>query len=584
MRIIFLFAFMIITVSNSIGQNDTSRAEHWADSVLNSLTPEQRIAQLMVVRLSAYDFKTKMPVYYDSLVAAQVKKYNVGAVCLFQGNPVKLAGILNDLQSKAQTPIMVCIDAEWGLGMRLFDSVQLLPKQMMLGAVQDKSIIYRYGKLVAQQCKRLGIHVNYAPVVDVNNNPNNPVINDRSFGEDKYKVAAYGIEYIRGMQDNGVMACAKHFPGHGDVAVDSHLDLPVINKSIAQLDSLELYPFRAIFKAGVGSVMVAHLYIPSIDSSKNRATSISKKNVTGLMRKELGYDGLTFTDALEMQGVKRYFPDGEASVQSLIAGNDMLCLPGDVEQSIQKIKAAIAAGKLSMDDINYHCKRVLLAKYQYIGEKATPVNQENITVELNQGIAEMKRLVAENALTILNKKDSSCFPLAKPADSSIAFVGIGIAQENDFARRMKADYNATTFYFDYQQSRNGVAALVNLIKTNYKKVIIGVHAYSRTPANNFGISSAAIELVKQLQTQTSSASFVFGNPYAIKNFCTAKNIIACYEDDAVIQQAAADLLQGKLTAKGLLPVTICEQYKYGSGIRTGFFLPGKTIPSMQLTR
>lgn len=584
MRIIFLFAFMIGTVSYSIGQNNISRAEYWADSVLNSLTPEQRIAQLMVVRLSAYDFKTKTPVYYDSLVAAQVKKYNVGAVCLFQGNPVKLAGILNDLQSKAQTPIMVCIDAEWGLGMRLFDSVQLLPKQMMLGAVQDQSIIYNYGKLVAQQCKRLGIHVNYAPVVDVNNNPNNPVINDRSFGEDKYKVAAYGIEYMQGMQDNGVMACAKHFPGHGDVAVDSHLDLPVINKSITQLDSLELYPFRAIFKAGIGSVMVAHLYIPSIDSSKNRATSISKKNVTGLMRTELGYNGLTFTDALEMQGVKKFFPDGEASVQSLIAGNDMLCLPGDVEQSIKKIKAAIAGGKLSEDDINYHCKRVLLAKYQYIGEKATPVNQENITAELNQGIAAMKRLVAENALTILNKKDSSFFPLAKSGDSDIAFVGIGIAQENDFAKRMKADYNATAFYFDYQQSRDGVAALVNRIKTRFKKVIIGVHSYSRTPANNFGISSAAVELVKQLQNQTSSTSFVFGNPYAIKNFCSAKNIIACYEDDAIIQQAAADLLQGKLTAKGLLPVTICEQYKYGSGINTGFFLPGKIIPSTQLTQ
>ena len=584
MRIIFLFAIMIGTVSNSIGQNNISRAEYWADSVLNSLTPEQRIAQLMVVRLSAYDFKTKTPVYYDSLVAAQVKKYNVGAVCLFQGNPVKLAGILNDLQSKAQTPMMVCIDAEWGLGMRLFDSVQLLPKQMMLGAVQDKSIIYKYGKLVAQQCKRLGIHVNYAPVVDVNNNPNNPVINDRSFGEDKYKVAAYGIEYMRGMQDNGVMACAKHFPGHGDVAVDSHLDLPVINKSITQLDSLELYPFRAIFKAGIGSVMVAHLYIPSIDSSKNRATSISKKNVTGLMRTELGYNGLTFTDALEMQGVKKFFPDGEASVQSLIAGNDMLCLPGDVEQSIQRIKAAIAGGNLSEDDINYHCKRVLLAKYQYIGEKATPVKQENITAELNQGIAAMKRLVAENALTILNKKDSSFFPLTNPGDSDIAFVGIGIAQENDFAKRMKADYNATAFYFDYQQSRDGVAALVNRIKTRFKKVIIGVHAYSRTPANNFGISSAAIELVKQLQNQTSSTSLVFGNPYAIKNFCSAKNIIACYEDDAIIQQAAADLLQDKFAAKGLLPVTICEQYKYGSGISTGFFLPGKIIPSMQLTQ
>jgi beta-glucosidase-like glycosyl hydrolase len=583
MRIIFLFALIVCVAQNSNAQNNTSRAEAWADSVLQSLTEEQRIAQLMVVRLSAYDFKTKIPVYYDSLVAEQVKKYNVGGLCLFQGNPVRLAGIINDLQSKAQTPIMVCIDAEWGLGMRLFDSVQLLPKQMMLGAVQDKAIIYQYGKLVAAQCKRLGINVNYAPVVDVNNNPNNPVINDRSFGEDKYKVASYGIEYMKGMQDNGVMACAKHFPGHGDVAVDSHLDLPVINKSMAQLDSLELYPFREIFKAGIASVMVAHLYIPSIDSSQNRATSISKKNVTGLMRTELGYNGLAFTDALEMQGVKKFFPDGEASVQSLIAGNDMLCLPGDVAQSIQKIKAAIADGKLSWDDINYHCKRVLLAKYQYGGEKFSPLSQENITTELNSGIPEMKRLVAENAITVLSKKDDSFFPLVNTGKNDIAFVGIGITAENDFVKRMKADYNATAFYFDYKQKKEDIAALVAQIKSNYKKVIIGLHAYNRAPANNFGISSAAIELARQLQQQTSSISFVFGNPYAIKNFCSAKNIIACYEDEAIIQQAAADLLLGKFSAKGTLPVTVCEQYKFGSGI-TGFFLPQTITPSTQLTR
>ena len=242
--IIFSFAVLNMTAG---AQDQFPKAIAWADSVLKSLTEEQRIAQLMVLRLSSYDFKTKTPIYFDSLVTEKVKKYNIGGICLFQGSPVKLAGIVNNLQSLAKTPLMVCIDGEWGVGMRLFDSVQALPQQMMLGAVQDKNIIYQYGKLVAEQCKRLGITVNYAPVVDVNNNPNNPVINDRSFGEDKYKVAAYGIEYMKGMQDAGVMACAKHFPGHGDVAVDSHLDLPVINKSMEQLDSLELYPFQRNF-------------------------------------------------------------------------------------------------------------------------------------------------------------------------------------------------------------------------------------------------------------------------------------------------------------------------------------------------
>ena len=571
MRYIFLFFLFSINIIGK-AQNYPTKAVTWADSVLNSLNEEQRIAQLMVLRLSSYDFKTKTPIYFDSLVAEKVKQYNIGGICLFQGGPVKLAGIVNNLQGLAKTPVMVCIDAEWGVGMRLFDSVQSLPKQMMLGAVQDKKIIYLYGKLVAEQCKRLGITVNYAPVVDINNNPDNPVINDRSFGEDKYKVAAYGIEYMKGMQDAGIMACAKHFPGHGDVAVDSHLDLPVIKKSLAQLDSLELYPFKEIFKAGVGSVMIAHLYIPSIDSTPNRATSISKKNVTELMRNKLGYQGLTFTDALEMQGVQKFFPGGEASVQSIIAGNDMLCLPVDVEQTIQKIKDAITNKQLSWDDINYHCRKVLLAKYQYGGEKIAAVNTENITTDMNKGIPEMKKLVAENAITLLNRKDSTSFPLMKAESEKIAFVGIGISSENDFTKRLKADYNADVFYFDYKQNSSRIASLVAQLKS-YKKVIIGIHNYNRKPENNFGISAAAIDLAKQLQEQTNSYTFVFGNPYVIKNFCNASNLIACYEDDPIIQNTAADFLQGKFAAKGKLPVTVCEQYKFGSGITTGFFLP-----------
>lgn len=550
-------------------QYNNVKAEAWADSVLQSLTPEQRIAQLMILRLSSYDFKTKTPIYFDSLVTAAVKKYNAGGICLFQGNPVKLASMVNSLQGIAQTPLMVCIDGEWGVGMRLFDSVQSLPRQMMLGAVQDKHIVYQYGKLVAEQCKRLGITVNYAPVVDVNNNPNNPVINDRSFGEDKYKVAAYGIEYMRGMQDAGVMACAKHFPGHGDVAVDSHLDLPVINKSRTQLDSLELYPFRQMFAAGVGSVMVAHLFIPSIDSSANRATSISKKNVTGLLRNEMGYQGLTFTDAIEMQGVQKYFPGGEASVQSIIAGNDMLCLPSDVELTIKRIKDAISKKQLSWDDINYHCKKVLLAKYQYGGGKALPVITDSLTANLNRGIPEMKKLIAENALTLLNKNDSSFFKVT--GNSTTAFIGIGINTGNNFAKALHEFLKADTFYFDYKQTALTATALSEQLK-KYDRIIIGVHNYSRKPDNNFGISKAAVDLINRLHQQNKTATLVFGNPYAIKNFCNAPNLVACYEDDPVIHAAAVDLLLGKFAAKGKLPVTVCNQYKFGSGIGS-FFLP-----------
>lgn len=548
------------------------KAKAWADSVFKTLSEDERIAQLMVARLSTIDSKTKQVTFYDQQVADLVKQYNIGSVCVFQGSPVKQANILNSLQAMARTPILVCIDAEWGVGMRMIDSVLPLPKQMMLGAVQDPNIIYQYGRIVGEQCKRIGIQVNYAPVVDVNNNPDNPVINDRSFGEDKYKVAAYGIQYMKGMQDVGVMACAKHFPGHGDVAVDSHYDLPVINKTVAQLDSLELYPFREIFKAGIGSVMIAHLSVPSIDSTPNKPTSISRNNVTELMREKLGYQGLTFTDALEMQGVKKFYPDGEASVQSLIAGNDMLCLPGDIPLTIAKIKEAITKNQLTWADIEMHCKKVLISKYEYGLAALQPINTNNLTADLNSKVPSMRRLIAENALTVVKKTDSSMFPLRK--NKTTVYVSIGNTTANAFATRMINDWDADVLYFDYKQDASAMASTLSRIKKKYRHIVIGVHAYNRSPANNFGISKPAVDLVAGLSNLPNSTIFCFGNVYALKNWCKARNIVACYEDEAITQETAADLLQGKIGARGRLPVTVCDEFRYGNGIDVArFFLP-----------
>ena len=320
-----LFLTLFLPVASIAQYKSKLTAEQWTDSVLNSLSNEEKIAQLMVVRAHS-----NLGADHVAKVTNDIKQYNVGALCFFQGGPVRQANLTNLYQSIAKTPLMVTIDGEWGLGMRL-DSVTKFPYQLTLGSVSDENLIYRMGLAVGDQCKRIGVHVNYAPVVDINNNPNNPVIGYRSFGEDKYKVSKYGVAYMKGMQDAGIMACAKHFPGHGDVDVDSHYDLPVINKTTKELDSMELVPFRAIFDAGVGSVMIAHLSIPSIDNTKNVATSISKNSVTDLLRNKMGYQGLTFTDALEMKGVAKYFPGGTIAVEALIAGNDMLCLPASVK-------------------------------------------------------------------------------------------------------------------------------------------------------------------------------------------------------------------------------------------------------------
>ncbi len=572
----------------ALSQTLNPAAKHWADSVFNSLNDDQRIAQLMVVRESSYS--PEGPVYYDSSVIADIQKHDIGGICLFQGTPVQQAEFINHFQSIAKTPLMICMDAEWGAGMR-FDSVEPLNHQMMLGAIHDSTLVYEYGKLVAKQLKRMGIQVNFAPVVDVNNNPDNPVINDRSFGEDKYKVARYGIAYMKGLQDEGVMACAKHFPGHGDVTVDSHLDLPVINKSMKQLDSLELYPFKRMFKAGVASVMIAHLYIPAIDTTANTATSLSKKNVTGLLRNKLHFNGLTFTDALGMKGVAKFFPGGKIAVQSLIAGNDILSLPENVDSAIARIREAIDSNELSWNDIYEKCKKVLAYKYMYGMANPQPINTENLTSDLNKGIVEMKKLVAENAITVLNNKDKEFFPLTDE-NKKIAFVGIGIDSANTFGSRIEKDLKADGFYFSYKEDARRVLTLAKLIKSHYNTVVIGLHNYDRFPANQFGITDYAFELIRQLQ-QPESANyktilFDFGNAYAIKNFCDAKNLVACYEDDSITQNVAADILEGKILAKGTLPVSVCSKYKYGSGILPKRILPLATpdeegINSLQMT-
>ncbi len=556
-----LTSFLLLSFFISDAQK---AAEKWADSVYHSLSKDQRIAQLMVVRLSSID-KTGYVTYFDKQVEELVRKYNVGGVLIFQGGPGKQADMINGLNRVAKTPIMFSVDGEWGLAQRIYDSVLPLPKQMMLGAISDSTILYEYGKIVAAQCRRLGIHLNYAPVVDVNNNPLNPVINDRSFGEDKYKVAAFAIQYMKGMQDNGVLACAKHFPGHGDVTVDSHHDLPVINKSIEKLKETELYPFQRIFAEGVGSVMIAHLYIPAIDATKDLATSVSRKAVTHLLRGEMKYEGLTFTDALEMQGVQKYFPKGKASVASLIAGNDVLCLPGDVPSAINDIKDAIREKKLSWEQIEEHCKKLLKTKFYYVLNHTKEISKQNLRDDLNQDVPAMRKKVAENAITLLAKKDAGFFPLR--AQSRVAYVGVGSSSENTFASGLKKFANADHYFVKLSgNSSSQLNDLKNNLSVKYDLVVIGVHNTGRSPVGNFGISKEIADLINEISTRQSAFIFLFGNAYAAKNWCNTSNLAVAYEDDSIVHQAALDMLFGKLPYKGTTPVTICEKFKFGFGI------------------
>jgi beta-glucosidase-like glycosyl hydrolase len=475
---------------------------------------------------------------------------------------------------------MVTIDGEWGLGMRL-DSVTKFPFQLTLGSVSDERLIYKMGQAVGEQCKRIGVHVNYAPVVDINNNPNNPVIGYRSFGEDKDKVARYGVAYMKGMQDAGIMACAKHFPGHGDVDVDSHFDLPVISKSMEQLDSMELVPFRAVFDAGVGSVMIAHLSIPAIDNTTNRATSISKNNVTDLLRNKMGYQGLTFTDALEMKGVAKYFPDGTISVEALVAGNDMLCLPASVSETIEAVKKAIDDKKLSWEDIDAKARKVLASKYDLGLNKAQVIDTNNLLADLNARTDAIRYEVAQKSITLLNqasmtasRNDYAVVPLTaarsykgeKPGPGKIAYVGIGTSVLNEFGKRLQDDFDADVYLFSYKDGHGKADEILKAVPKDgkYDVIIVGIHNYSLRPADNFGFSEEAIRICRELNF-IKTITLTFGNVLATKNFCDAWTLLACYQDDAVTQQVAADYLSGKFELQGRLPVSVCR-FKFGDGI------------------
>jgi len=562
MKHLLLIVFSLYTIGTSGQQffQTTPASQRWVDKTFHKLTRRQKIGQLMVIRLS--ERRGKEIVFLEDQVTQYVKKYDIGAVCLFQGGSLQQAEALNRLQAKAKTPLMVCVDGETGLGMR-FTDVTPFPDQLTLGAISDPKLAYEIGKAIGQQCKRAGVQVNYAPVVDINNNPNNPVINYRSLGEDKYKVSLLGSAIMKGMQDEGVMACAKHFPGHGDVSVDSHLDLPVINKSMQVLDSLELVPFKQLIKDGVGSMMIAHLYIPAIDTTKNQATSLSKKNVTGLLKETLGFKGLTFTDALEMKGVTKFYPAGLASVRSLIAGNDMLCLPGDLKVSIKKTRKAIRKHQLSWKEIDEKVHKVLLAKYNLGLEAWKPITYNALTEDLNKDVIRFKKAVYENAITLLRQNNPALLPLA--ASKKVAYIGIGISSPNSFASQLQENYKADCFYFDSSTDSIHAQNIISDLQS-YDAVIIGIHQYNKFPANNFGISKALIDIANTIQKMRSSITFVFGNPYAIKNFVSAPNIVACYEDDSLMHDAAINLLKGTATAKGKFPVTVDTSYHFGCGI------------------
>jgi beta-N-acetylhexosaminidase len=538
---------------------------HWTDSVLSTLTLEEKIAQLMMVR--AYSNKDESHYGY---IEKLVTDYNIGGLCFFQGGPVRQANLTNRYQEKAKTPMLIALDAEWGLGMRL-DSTFSFPYQMTLGALENETLVYRMAEEIAKQLKAIGVHINFAPVIDVNNNPKNPVINSRSFGSDKIQVASKGVAYMKGLQNNGIIATAKHFPGHGDTDTDSHYALPIINHSKSRIDSVELFPFKELIFEGLDAVMVAHLFIPSLGDEKRTPTTLSENTITGLLKNELGFEGLIITDALDMKGVTEGFKPGAIELNAFLAGNDILLLPQDVKLAISTIKNAVEKGTITEDEVNERCRKVLDYKFKAGLNHYRPVQTKWLHDSLNKVNNKLlEEDIYEKAIVVLNNKNN-LLPLKHFDTLKIAVLSAGSSEITPF-QEMLSNYTQVDFYnFTPGSTQSQQDLLVRNLKS-YNLVIAGVHNTTIFPQRNFGISAQVLSLLSEIANVRPVILALFASPYSLNLIKQPEQfnvILLCHQDNATSNETAAQIIMGSIPASGKMPVSLDNNIEAGAGIKFG---------------
>ncbi|GJM28987.1 MAG: beta-N-acetylglucosaminidase [Cyclobacteriaceae bacterium] len=539
-------------------------AEDWVDSVMQTLDNRERVAQL--INVAAYS--NRGAIFQDS-ISDLITRYKIGGLIFFQGGPVRQAILTNRYQSESDVPLLISIDAEWGLGMRL-DSTISFPYNMALGAIQNDSLIYRLGGEIGRQLKRIGVHLNFAPVVDVNNNPKNPVINYRSFGEQPDAVARKGLLMINGMQEQGIIATAKHFPGHGDTDTDSHYDLPQLLHSRQRLDQVELKPFKAAIDNGVGGIMVAHMNIPVLDSTENLPSTLSKPIVSGLLKDKLGFQGLIMTDALNMKGVTKYYDPGEVDVEALIAGNDLLMYSEDVGAVLNQVETAIRENRISQQAIDNKCRKLLRAKYSLGLHRPQKIETQGLLEDLNTAEADLlNRQLVESSMTMV--KNNGIVPLKRLDTLSIASVSIGADHITPFQRTLEKYTGVNHFIIPKGATPEQTVQFRSQLK-EFDLLIVGLHGVLRRPGNQKGYSDATYQLLDELVEDYKTILVSFRNAYTLDllPIDKAPAVLCAYQDQILGQQVAAQILFGAVGANGKLPVTVNALLPVG----TGFDTPG----------
>lgn len=526
----------------------------WADSLIQTMSLDQKIGQLFMVAANSRDSDTTYYAQIDHLI----EYYGIGGLIYFQSSPHEHNRLVNRFQSKSTVPLLNGIDGEWGLSMRI-DSMQAYPWNMTLGAIQDDSLIYQMGQALARECKTMGIHFNFAPVVDVNSNPLNPIINARSYGENPQRVSDKGLALMQGMQDAGVLACAKHFPGHGDTDSDSHKTLPVITHSRARIDSIDLVPFKRLVDAGVGSVMIAHLNIPALDSTQDRASTLAPYVVDTMLKQEMNFSGLAITDALNMKGVSAYYKSGDLEVQALRAGNDVLLFPEDVPAAVSAIKQAIKDSTLNETRINEACYKILRAK-AWLG--ITDSAFVDTTKVLLQAQPKAVKLLMHDmhaaALTLL-KNEQEILPIKTLKNKKLAVLTLGSAHSDVFVKQLKR--YADVHLFDPTLDE----------PSDFDQLIVSVHMSNASPWKSYRISEQDRKTIASYAKQTSLSLIVFANPYSLLQadyLKDVKSVLMAYQNAPSMQSVAAQSIFGALPITGKLPVSISADFPEGTGLKT----------------
>lgn len=537
----------------------------WSDSVYNTLTQDERIAQLFMV--AAYPRNGNNDI---SRVTKLIKKYHIGGIIFFQSSPQQIIELTKYYQSISSVPLLFAMDGEWGLSMR-FDSTIQYPRQMMLGAINDDDVIYQMGRDIGRQLKMLGLHINFAPVVDVNNNPDNPVINSRSFGELRENVARKGLLYMKGLQDEGILAVAKHFPGHGDTDSDSHYELPVIRHSYERLDSIELFPFKALIEGGVGGIMTAHLNVLGIDTARNLPSSLSAIITDSLLKQELNFKGLVFTDAMTMRGVADLYDQEIVNSMAIVAGNDIILMPGDMEKTLQKVEELIEQGEIDIDKINGSCRKILRVKEWTVYSK-NPLKMDKSPIQsalLSPDFQITQRELIEKSITVI-KNENGIIPLKRLDTLKIASVSLGISTNYKYQNTISLYAKIDSFRILGNESMSELTSILDTLK-HYNLVLLSLHGDDLRAARQFGVSNEMLTLADIILYLYPTVFNVFTNPYLLsqlKNIDKSKAVIISYENNVIIQDISAQILFGAIGAEGRLPVSINKRYRAGNGITT----------------